>query len=72
VDGHEREDIVKYRQIVFLLMIEKLQSYARQYNKMLRGKWEIVELLLPLSIQRHMFYYYNKSCFYRYNYKKTL
>jgi hypothetical protein len=72
VDGHKREDVVKYRQIVFLPMMEKLQSYARQYDKMPGGKWEIVEPLLPLSIQRHVFYYYDESCFHGYDYKKTL
>jgi hypothetical protein len=28
VDGHEREDVIKYRQKVFLLLIEELLSYT--------------------------------------------
>ena len=39
---------------------------------MLDDKWQVVKLLLLLGIQRHVFYYHDKSCFHGYNYKKTL
>ena len=31
VDGHEQEDVVKYRQEVFLPLIAELDLYIRQY-----------------------------------------
>jgi len=33
INGHKREDVVIYRQEVFLLIIEELGLYSRQYNK---------------------------------------
>jgi hypothetical protein len=50
VNGHERKDVVKYRQTIFLPLMAKLQSYARQYIEMPSDKWQVVELLLPLGI----------------------
>ena len=33
VDRHEREDVVRYRQEVFLPLIEELDSYTTHYHK---------------------------------------
>jgi hypothetical protein len=33
IDGHKREDVVQYRQDVFLPLIEELELYYIQYNK---------------------------------------
>jgi len=33
VDGHKREDVIKYRQQIFLLVIEKLLALTVQYEE---------------------------------------
>jgi hypothetical protein len=33
INGHKREDVIAYRQGVFLPMIEELGLYCRQYNE---------------------------------------
>jgi hypothetical protein len=50
VDGHEQEDVIAYRQEVFLLMIAKLELYTRQYEEKDDGIWTIIELILPLGV----------------------
>ena len=72
VDGHKREDVIAYKQEVFLPIIAKLDSYTRQYKEKDDGIWTIIELILPPRVQRHVIYCYDKSCFYGHDYKKTL
>jgi len=72
VNGHKREDVVAYKQEVFLLIIEELGLYSRQYNKQEDGLWKVIEPVLPLGVNRHVFYYHDESCFHSYNYKKTI
>jgi hypothetical protein len=72
VDRHEREDVVAYRQEVFLPLIAELDSYTRHYNKKEDSTWEIIKPSLPPGIQPHVMYYHDKSCFHRHDYKKTL
>jgi len=33
INGHKREDVIAYKQEVFLLIIEELSLYSRQYNE---------------------------------------
>jgi hypothetical protein len=72
LDRHEREDIVAYRQEVFLPLMAELDSYTRQYNENNDGSWKVIEPILPPGVQRHMIYCHNESYFHRYNYKKTI
>src|ERR1700733_13250431 len=71
VDGHEREDVVAYRQEVFLPLIAELDLYTRHYKEREDGTWEIIEPLLPLGVQPHVMYYQDESCFHGHDYKKT-
>ena len=52
--------------------MEKLSSYCRQYDKQEDRLWKVIELILPLRINRYVFYYHDESCFYGHNYKKTI
>jgi hypothetical protein len=72
VDGHEREDVVRYRQEVFLPLIGEALSYSRQYDETEDRKWKTVEPDLPKGIRRHVFYFHDESCFHGYDYKKTI
>jgi hypothetical protein len=72
VDGHEREDVIAYRQEVFLPIMAKLDSYTRQYEEKDDGTWTIIEPILPLGVQRHVIYCHDESCFHGHDYKKTL
>jgi hypothetical protein len=72
VDGHEREDVISYRQDVFLLKIEELLGYTTQYDEKSDGTWEAIHPSLPLGIKRHIFYFHDKSCFHGYDYKKSI
>jgi hypothetical protein len=72
VDRHKREDVVAYRQEVFLPLMAELDSYTRHYKEREDGTWEIIEPLLPLGVQPHVMYYHDESCFHGHDYKKTL
>jgi hypothetical protein len=72
VDGHKREDIVAYRQEVFLPLIAELDSYTRQYLERDDGTWQVIKPSLPLGVKRHVMYFHDESCFYRHDYKKII
>jgi hypothetical protein len=72
VDGHEREDVIRYRQEVFLPKMEELLAYTTQYNKKSDGTWEPIYTSLLIGVKRHVFYFHDKSCFHGYDYKKTI
>jgi hypothetical protein len=72
MDGHEREDVVAYRQTVFLPLMAKLDSYTRQYTENDDGTWKVVEPLLPVGVKRHVMYFHDKSCFHGHDYKKII
>ena len=72
VDGHEREDVVTYRQEVFLLIIAELDSYTRQYEERGNSTWKVTEPKLSQGVQRHVFYYHDESCFHGHDYKKII
>jgi hypothetical protein len=50
VDGYKREDVIAYRQEVFLPMMAKLDLYTRQYKEKDDGTWKIIELILLLGV----------------------
>jgi hypothetical protein len=63
IDGHEREDVIQYRQEVFLPKMEELLSYTTQYEEKDDGTWEPIYTSLPLGVKRHVFYFHDESCF---------
>ena len=50
VDSHKREDVIAYRQEVFLPIIAKLDSYTWQYEEKDDSTWTIIELILPPGV----------------------
>jgi hypothetical protein len=72
IDGHEREDVIQYRQKVFLPKIEELLSYTIQYEEKDDGTWKPIHPSLPLGVKQHVFYFHDESCFHGYDYKKII
>jgi hypothetical protein len=72
VDGHEREDVIAYRQEVFLPLMAELDSYTRQYSEMDDGTSQVIEPSLPLGVKRHVMYFHDESCFHGHDYKKII
>ena len=50
VDSYKREDVIAYRQEVFLPLIAQYNSYTRQYEEMDNGTWKVIELILLLRV----------------------
>jgi hypothetical protein len=50
VNRHEREDVVAYRQEVFLLTIAKLDLYTRRYEENNNSTWKVIEPELLLGV----------------------
>ena len=72
IDGHEREDVVRYRQDVFLPKMKELDSYCTHYDEKEDGTWEALLPDLPAGVKRHVFYFHDESCFHGYDYKKNI
>src|ERR1700684_170112 len=72
LDGHEREDVVRYRQDVFLPKMKELDLYCTHYDEKEDGTWEAIPPDLPAGVKRHVFYFHDESCFHGYDYKKTI
>jgi hypothetical protein len=72
VDRHEREDVIRYRQEVFLPKVKELLGYTIQYDEKSDGTWDLIYPLLPLGVKQHVFYFHDKSCFHGYDYKKSI
>jgi hypothetical protein len=72
IDRHKQEDIVAYRQEVFLPLMAELDSYTRQYLERDDGTWQVIKPSLPLGVKRHVMYFHDKSCFYGHDYKKII
>jgi hypothetical protein len=72
VDGHKREDVVQYRQEVFLPKMEVILQYTTQYEEKQDGTWEVIQPSLPPGVKHYVLYFHDKSCFYGYDYKKTI
>jgi hypothetical protein len=50
VDGHERSDVIQYRQEVFLPLMKELLSYTVQYEEDEAGTWHTIQPLLPIGV----------------------
>jgi len=55
IDGHEREDVVRYRQDVFLPKMKELDLYCTHYDEKEDGTWEAILPDLPAGVRRHVF-----------------
>ncbi len=72
VDGYEREDVIKYRQQIFLLVMEKLLALIVQYEEREDGTWSTIQPVLPKGEKRHVMYFHDESCFHGHDYKKKI
>jgi hypothetical protein len=72
VDGHERADVIDYRQTEFLPQIEKLQALSINYEKDANGVLQPITPDLPLGEKEHVIYYYDESCFHAKEYSKRI
>jgi hypothetical protein len=72
VDGHERPDVIQYRQEVFLPLMNELLLYTVQYKEDEAGTWHTIPPLLPIGGQVHVMYFHDESCFHGFDYKKSL
>ena len=72
VDGHERPDVISYRQEVFLPLMKELLSYTVQYEEDEAGTWHTIQPSLPTGVQLHVMYFHDESCFHGHDYKKRL
>ncbi|CAL1697595.1 unnamed protein product [Somion occarium] len=69
VDGHERADVVDYRQQTFLPRMEKLDEGTRRWD---RSSWEEVAEPRPRDIPRRktVYWYHDESTFYAHDRRK--
>jgi len=72
VDGYEREDVIKYRQQIFLLVMEKLLALIVQYEEREDGTWSTIQPVLPKGEKRYVMYFHDESCFHGHDYKKKI
>jgi hypothetical protein len=61
-DGHEREDVIDYRQEVFLPEFEKCHRLCIQYEE-INGEWVTFVPEFHENEQRHVILYHDESCF---------
>jgi hypothetical protein len=52
--------------------MEELLLYTVQYEEDKAGIWHMIQPLLPIGVQLYVIYFYDKSCFYGFDYKKSL
>jgi hypothetical protein len=57
---------------VFLPLINKLLLYTVQYKEDEAGIWHTIQPLLLIRVQVYIIYFYNKSYFHGFDYKKSL
>lgn len=70
-DGHEREDVMEYREQVFLPRMEELERRAVGFEPTDEGGWSIIEPSLALAERRVVFYFHAESFFHRRTYRKS-
>ncbi|EPS93136.1 hypothetical protein FOMPIDRAFT_49824 [Fomitopsis schrenkii] len=66
VDGHERDDVVHYRDDVFLPAMERLDPYTRDFIDGVR-----VTATKPTRLRRVIFWYHDESTFYANDRRQT-
>ncbi|CAG8686201.1 20278_t:CDS:2, partial [Racocetra persica] len=69
VDGHKREDVVQYRQIVFLLMMEELDPVLLEYDD--QDLTKLVEKSIPPEKKKHCIITHDETTLAANNDKKT-
>jgi hypothetical protein len=72
IDGHERANIIEYRQNKFLFKIALLQSFFTNYKEDVNGVLQPIPPILPSGEKEHVLYFHDKSCFYAKEYSKRI
>ena len=71
VDGHERPDVLEYRDTVFLPRIAALQAKTIQYHEV-DGILYVTPPVLSEGEKRHIIYFHDESCFHAFDFKKRI
>ncbi|PVH67303.1 hypothetical protein DL98DRAFT_603364, partial [Cadophora sp. DSE1049] len=72
IDGHERADVIEYRQIEFLPQIAQYQALSTNYEEDANGVLQPITPDLPLGEKEHVIYYHDESCFHAKEYSKRI
>jgi hypothetical protein len=70
-DGHEREDVVEYRNDVFLPLMAEMDRRSVGYEPKEDGGWTEVPPELREGERRVVLYYHDESCFHEKDFRKT-
>ena len=72
IDGHEREDVIEYRQEEFLPQIAHYTALSTNYEEDASGVLQPILPILPLREKEHVIYYHDESCFHAKEYSKRI
>jgi hypothetical protein len=72
IDGHERPDVIEYRQNDFLPKIAQLQLYSTNYEEDANSVLQPITPDLPFREKEHVIYYHDESCFHAKEYSKRI
>ncbi|PVH68112.1 hypothetical protein DL98DRAFT_633755 [Cadophora sp. DSE1049] len=72
VDGHEREDVIEYRQKEFLPQMAYYQSLTTNYEEDANKVLQPIPLILPPGEKEHVLYYHDESCFHAKDYSTRI
>ncbi|PVH67279.1 hypothetical protein DL98DRAFT_384146, partial [Cadophora sp. DSE1049] len=72
VDGHEREDVIEYRQEDFLPKIASYVRLSTNYQEDDKGVFHAIPPTLQKGEKEHVIYYHDESCFHSKDYSKVI
>lgn len=72
IDGHERPDVVAYRDEVFLPMMKQLDKLSVHYIEDEHGILTTIEPELLPGQKRHVFFFHDESCFHAFDFRKSM
>jgi hypothetical protein len=72
IDGHERADVIEYRQNEFLPKIALLQSFSTNYKEDANSVLQPIPPILPSGEKEHVLYFHDESCFHAKEYFKRI
>jgi hypothetical protein len=70
-DGHEREDVVEYREKVFLPLMASLERRSVTFEPAEGGEWNVIQPTLLAGERRVIFYFHDESCFHQKDFQKV-
>ncbi|PVH69714.1 hypothetical protein DL98DRAFT_379349, partial [Cadophora sp. DSE1049] len=72
VDGHEREDVIEYRQKEFLPQMAYFQSLTTNYEEDANKVLQPITPILSPGEKEHVLYYHDESCFHAKDYSTRI